>query len=49
MDKVKHLNLSYSEPDLIRLSKYKKKGESWERYLLAIIDMIDKELLETAW
>ena len=41
---IKTVALRLSTAEYDRLSHYKKKGESWEAYLLALVYGLDKEI-----
>ena len=44
MSDIRHIVLRVTQEDFERISKWKKKGESWEAYVLGLVQLIEKDI-----
>lgn len=44
MTEIRHIVLRVTQEDFEEISQWKKKGESWESYVLGLVRLIAKEI-----
>lgn len=43
-NRVRTIILRVTNKDYERISKWKKKGESWEAYILGLVELIERDI-----